>query len=387
MNDDLRLEKSTTVAAADGSAASSVSPPLGALLELTHRCPLRCPYCSNPLEMERVAAEMTTESWLGVIDQLADLGVLQVHFSGGEPTVRRDLVDLIRRTTAHGIYSNLITSGISIDQERFEQLVTAGLDHVQISFQDAEAVSAERISHVRGVQDKKLAFAGWVRESGLPLTVNAVMHRQNIHNIEAMIELAVDLQATRLEVAHVQYYGWALKNRDALMPSREQLDRTTEVVDLARMKYRGQLVIDYVIPDYYAQQPKACMGGWARRFVNITPSGKVLPCHAAETITDLHFETVQQQSLREIWYQSSAFQRFRGTDWMPEPCRGCDQREIDWGGCRCQALAITGDASATDPACVKSPQHADMQKIANQAAAAPTPKSFHYRRFAISNPV
>lgn len=386
MNNELTWEKDAAASTEAGTAATSISPPLGALLELTHRCPLQCPYCSNPLEMERVAAEMTTESWLQVIDQLADLGILQVHFSGGEPTVRRDLVDLIRRTTALGIYSNLITSGVAIDRERFTQLVTAGLDHVQISFQDAEPASAERISHVSGVQAKKLTFAAWVQEAGLPLTVNAVMHRQNIHNIDAMIQLAIDLRAARLEVAHVQYYGWALKNRDALMPSRDQLDKTTEAVNLARAKYRGQLVIDYVVPDYYAQQPKACMGGWARRFVNITPSGKVLPCHAAETITDLNFETIQQRSLREIWFESPAFQRFRGTDWMPEPCRSCDQREIDWGGCRCQALAITGNASATDPACAKSPQHHDMQMIAGRAAASVTPTSFHYRRFATDNP-
>lgn len=360
------------------------APPLAALLELTHRCPLQCPYCSNPLELERVAGELTTESWLRVIDELAELGVLQVHYSGGEPTIRRDLAELIRRTTARGIYSNLITSGVAIDRGRFLELVAAGLDHVQLSFQDAEPVSAARISHVEDVQAKKLAFAAWVREAGLPLTVNAVMHRQNIENIDAMIDLAIDLQASRLEVAHVQYYGWALANRDALMPSRAQLDKTTQAVTAAREKYRGRLVIDYVIPDYYAQQPKACMGGWARQFMNITPSGKVLPCHAAETITELDFDSVTTRSLREIWYGSPAFQRFRGTDWMPDLCRTCDQREIDWGGCRCQALAMAGAASETDPACAKSPRHAEMLRIAEDAAAHPS-RPFHYRRFAPSN--
>ncbi|HVJ40262.1 MAG TPA: pyrroloquinoline quinone biosynthesis protein PqqE [Dongiaceae bacterium] len=367
------------VAPEEPPRGAGVAPPLAALLELTHRCPLQCPYCSNPLELERVAGELTTEQWLQVIDELSDLGVLQVHFSGGEPTVRRDLVDLVRRTSARGIYSNLITSGAAIDHARFLDLVAAGLDHVQLSFQDAEPISAARISQVKGIQEKKLTFAAWVREAGLPLTVNAVMHRQNIDNIEAMIELAITLQASRLEVAHVQYYGWALANRDALMPSRAQLEQTTKAVSQAREKYRGRLVIDYVVPDYYARQPKACMGGWARQFMNITPSGKVLPCHAAETITELHFEQVKDRSLREIWYGSEAFSRFRGTDWMPEPCRSCDQREIDWGGCRCQALAITGSASATDPACFRSPLHRDMQALAEEAAGSAT-KPFIYRR-------
>lgn len=366
-------------APAEQAHNAAVAPPLAALLELTHRCPLQCPYCSNPLELERLAAELTTEQWLDAIDQLSDLGVLQVHLSGGEPTVRRDLAQLIGRTTARGIYSNLITSGVAIDRARFFELVDAGLDHVQLSFQDSEPDSAARISQVKDVQEKKLTFAGWVREAGLPLTVNAVMHRQNIDNIDAMIDLAIELQASRLEVAHVQYYGWALANRDALMPSRAQLEQTTAAVSKARERYRGRLVIDYVVPDYYAHQPKACMGGWARQFVNITPSGKVLPCHAAETITELHFERLTDRSLREIWYDSEAFSRFRGTSWMPEPCRSCDQREIDWGGCRCQALAITGSAAATDPACFKSPRHLAMQALADTAAASAT-GPFLYRR-------
>lgn len=361
-----------------GPGPAAVSPPVAALLELTHRCPLQCPYCSNPLKLEQVANELTTQSWLDVIDQLADLGVLQVHLSGGEPTLRQDLADIVHRTAECGIYSNLITSGAAISRARFFALVAAGLDHAQLSFQDSEPASAARISHVSDIQERKLAFAGWVREAGLPLTVNVVMHRHNIDRIDAMIRLAVDLQAARLEVAHAQYYGWALANRDALMPSREQLDATTAAVVRAREEYRDRLVIDYVVPDYYARQPKACMGGWAQRFINITPSGTVLPCHAAETISELEFDSVAERRLQEIWYQSPAFQRFRGIAWMPELCRNCDQREVDWGGCRCQALAITGIASEADPACAKSPRHHDLQRLASEATKSP-PGPFRYR--------
>ncbi len=357
-----------------------LEPPLAALLELTHRCPLQCPYCSNPLEMERARDELPTADWLRVIREAADLGILQIHFSGGEPTVRRDLPELIRGAHAAGLYTNLITSGVAIDPDRFLGLVEAGLDHAQLSIQDTDAESAERIGHYPGAQAKKLAFAGWVTEAGLPLTLNAVVHRQNLDRLEEMIDLAVGLGAGRLEVAHVQYYGWALHNRDALMPSREQLDAASAVVEAARQRLHGKLVIDYVVPDYYARRPKACMGGWGRRFLNITPSGKVLPCHAAETIPGLGFESVRDKPLAEIWAASDAFQRFRGTAWMPEPCRSCAQREVDWGGCRCQALALTGRADATDPACVLSPFHDAMLGLAETAAHSEAPPDFVYRR-------
>ncbi|MGK9166325.1 pyrroloquinoline quinone biosynthesis protein PqqE [Inquilinus limosus] len=360
--------------------APRLEPPLAALLELTHRCPLQCPYCSNPLEMERARDELATADWLRVIREAADLGILQIHFSGGEPTVRRDLPELIRGAHEAGLYTNLITSGVAIDRDRFLGLVEAGLDHAQLSIQDTDPASAERIGHYPGAQAKKLAFAGWVTEAGLPLTLNAVVHRQNLDRLAEMIDLAVELGAGRLEVAHVQYYGWALHNRDALMPSREQLDAASAVVEAARERLHGRLVIDYVVPDYYARRPKACMGGWGRRFLNITPSGKVLPCHAAETIPGLGFESVRDKPLAEIWAASDAFQRFRGTAWMPEPCRSCPQREIDWGGCRCQALALTGRADATDPACALSPFHGAMLDLAETAAHSTAPPDFVYRR-------
>jgi len=362
------------------SISPRLEPPLAALLELTHRCPLQCPYCSNPLEMERARDELSTEEWLRVIREAAALGILQVHFSGGEPTVRRDLPELVRGAHDAGLYSNLITSGVAIDRDRFLGLVEAGLDHAQLSIQDSDAESAERIGHYPGAQAKKLAFAGWVREAGLPLTLNAVVHRQNLDRLEEMIGLAVELGAARLEVAHVQYYGWALRNRDALMPSRDQLDRASAAVEAARDRLRGRLVIDYVVPDYYARRPKACMGGWGRRFLNITPIGRVLPCHAAETIPGLGFGSVRDRPLAEIWAGSDAFERFRGTGWMPEPCRSCDQREVDWGGCRCQALALTGQADATDPACALSPFHDAMLGLAESAAHGTAPPDFVYRR-------
>ncbi|HET6160209.1 MAG TPA: pyrroloquinoline quinone biosynthesis protein PqqE [Dongiaceae bacterium] len=355
------------------------TPPLAALLELTHRCPLQCPYCSNPLELERAKGELSTDEWSRVLDEAAELGILQVHFSGGEPAVRRDLPDLVAHAREAGLYSNLITSGVTLDQPRIAKLAAAGLDHVQLSIQDVDHQTAAFIANYPGVQGKKLAFARMVREAGLPLTINAVINRHNITRVERMIDLAVSLGAGRVEIAHAQYYGWAIRNRAALMPTLAQVQEATTHVEAARERLRGQIVIDYVLPDYYARQPKACMGGWGRQFLNITPSGEVLPCHAAQTIPGLVFESVRHKPLAEIWAASEAFERFRGTDWMPEPCRSCDQREVDWGGCRCQALAITGNAAATDPACALSNAHADLRALADAASSEPPP-DFVYRR-------
>jgi len=353
--------------------------PFALLAELTHRCPLKCPYCSNPLELERAAAELDTAGWKRVLDQAAALGVLQVHFSGGEPTARSDLEELVRHAAGRGLYSNLITSGVLLDEKRLAALADAGLDHVQLSFQDAEPKNADRIGGYAGGHQKKMALARWVRAAGLPLTVNAVVHRQNLDRLEAIIELALAFEAQRLEVAHVQYYGWALKNRAALMPSRAQLEAATRIVEAARARLKGIMLIDYVVPDYYAKQPKACMGGWGRQFLNISPAGKVLPCHAAESIAGMAFERVQDRSLQEIWLNSPAFERFRGTAWMPEPCQSCERREIDWGGCRCQAFALAGDAAAVDPACGFAPTHAALVATAERESAM-TPPEFIYRR-------
>jgi pyrroloquinoline quinone biosynthesis protein E len=354
-------------------------PPLGLLAELTHRCPLQCPYCSNPLELERATGELLTGEWLRVFEEAAALGVLQLHLSGGEPTLRKDLEALVAGARDLGLYTNLITSGVTLDRARIEALAEAGLDHVQLSFQGRSPDRADRIGGFRGGHEKKLLTARAVRAAGLPLTVNAVVHRQNIDEIPAMIGLALEVDAQRIEVAHVQYYGWALANRAALMPSPAQLEEATGVVEQARATLRGRLMIDYVIPDYYARRPKPCMGGWGRTALNVTPRGKVMPCHAAANFADLDFPSVRERSLRWIWQESAAFQRFRGTGWMAEPCRSCALKEVDFGGCRCQAMALTGDPHATDPACDLSPHHRALVAIA-EAESAAAPPAFVYRR-------
>ena len=361
-----------------GTAVTEFEPPLAILAELTHRCPLQCPYCSNPLELERVSAELDTAAWQRVLREAAELGVLQVHFSGGEPMARKDLPALVRTATDCGLYSNLITSAVLLNERSLGVLIEAGIEHVQISFQDAEPEGGDLIGNYRGGHEKKLAAARLVFASGLPLTLNFVVHRLNLERLPRMIELAQELGARRIEVAHVQYYGWGLANRDALLPTREQLEWATETVEAARARLAGSLVIDYVVPDYYASRPKACMGGWARRFINISPAGKALPCHAAESLPGFEFPSVRTQSLRDIWNESPAFLRFRGTGWMPEPCKSCDRREIDWGGCRCQAFALTGDAARTDPACALAPDRAVMTEAIEGARVSTRP--FAYRR-------
>ncbi len=271
----------------------AIEPPLAVLAELTHRCPLQCPYCSNPVRLAGASGELTTAEWRDVLTQAADIGALQVHFSGGEPTARRDLVDLVRHAVSVGLYSNLITSGVLLDQARVDALAEAGLDHVQISFQDADDLNGDRVAGLAGAQKKKREVAAMVRRTGLPLTVNLVVHRQNLGSLAAMLDMAVGLGAARIEVAHVQYYGWALANRDALLPTRAQLDRATEEVEAARLRLAGAVVIDYVVPDYYAHLPKSCMGGWGRRFLTVTPTGLVLPCHAAESLPGFAFPSVR----------------------------------------------------------------------------------------------
>jgi PqqA peptide cyclase len=356
-----------------------IDPPLALLAELTHRCPLACPYCSNPVELERAASELSEQEWRRVLGEAAALGVLQVHFSGGEPMARRDLLGLITAANGHGLYGNLITSGTLGGEREIEAFAAAGLKHVQLSFQDFAPENCDRIAGLAGAHARKTRFASAVRAAGLPLTLNVVVHRQNLAGVAEMIDMALALGARRIEIAHVQYYAWALKNRGALLPSRRQVEEATHVVESAREKLKGVLAIDYVVPDYHGRRPKSCMNGWGRQFLNVTPSGKALPCHAAETLPGIAFPSVRDSSLAEIWYRSDAFNRFRGTDWMAEPCRSCERREIDWGGCRCQAFLLAGDAGRADPVCALSPDHGIVEAARQEAERAPDP--FVYRRY------
>ncbi|MBB3884201.1 pyrroloquinoline quinone biosynthesis protein E [Acetobacter oeni] len=357
-------------------SSSPSPPPMSLLAELTHRCPLQCPYCSNPLALEPKTGELSTEDWFRVLDEAAALGVLQVHFSGGEPMARKDLPDLVRRAVRNGLYTNLITSGVLMDAASLERLSAAGLDHVQLSFQDVDEDGAALIGGMKGAQAKKIEAARLVVADGMPLTLNFVVHRLNVERIPRMFDLAEALGARRVEIAHTQYYGWGLKNRAALLPTRAQLEQSERDVAVARERFGTRMAIDFVTPDYYADEPKPCMGGWGQRFVNITPVGRVLPCHAAETISGVVFPSVREAALGTIWNDSEIFRMFRGTDWMPEPCRSCDRKEIDWGGCRCQALALTGRAEAADPVCRRTAGRAVVD-----AALRESDKTFAYRSY------
>ena len=362
----------------DEAAELCALAPVGLLAELTHRCPLQCPYCSNPIELESVKNELTTEEWCSVMRQAGEMGILQIHLSGGEPTARKDLEEIVKAAADAGLYTNLITAAVNLKRDRLETLQKLGLDHVQISFQDVDPAGADRIGAYPGALQKKLEVARWVTELGMPLTINAPIHRHNIHNVPRYIDMAVELGAQRLEVAHAQYYGWAFLNRAALIPTYEETVASIEYVEAARERLKGVLTIDMVVPDYYAKRPKPCMGGWGKGFMNITPGGKVLPCHAAESIPELHFDNVRDRKLVDIWMNSDAFNAFRGTDWMKEPCKSCAFREVDFGGCRCQAMAITKDPRNTDPACSLSPYHAEMVRLAKEEAARPATE-FVYR--------
>ncbi len=354
--------------------------PVGLLAELTHRCPLSCPYCSNPLELARPQTELDAATWARVFHEAADLGVLQLHLSGGEPASRRDLEEIVAAARAADLYVNLITSGIGLTEKRLGALAAAGLDHVQLSVQDTDAGGSDRIGGYPGFA-RKMDVARWTRALNLPLTLNAPLHRANVHHARAFIEMALEMEAGRIELAHVQYYGWALANRAALMPTRAQLDDTIAVVDAARAELAGRLVIDFVLPDYYASAPKPCMGGWGREVIVVAPDGAVMPCHAARSLPGLTFQSVRDMPLAEIWREGPAFNLYRGTDWMKAPCRGCARAEADWGGCRCQALALAGDAAAADPVCDLSPAHARLKALAEAEAGAPPPP-YRYRTFA-----
>jgi pyrroloquinoline quinone biosynthesis protein E len=353
---------------AGGSVERRSPVPLGLLAELTYRCPLQCTYCANPLNLADYRDELDTAAWLDVFAQARALGVLQLHLSGGEPGLRRDLVDLVAAANRLGLYTNLVTSGISLNAPRIAGLADAGLDHFQLSLQDAEAAPADQVAG-RAAHERKLVVAEAVRAAGLPLTINVVLHRANVGHIPAIAELADRLGADRLELAHTQFYGWALRNRASLMPTREQVDRAARDVAEVRERYGFEVV--HVAADYYDPRPKPCNYGWGARQLTVTPDGRVLPCLAAETLPGLEVPSVRAGSLADIWYESPAFRKFRGTAWLPEPCSGCALKEIDFGGCRCQAYQLTGDATVTDPVCDLS-EHHDLV-LAGTAELTPEP--------------
>ncbi|WP_322480682.1 pyrroloquinoline quinone biosynthesis protein PqqE [Thermogemmatispora sp.] len=344
---------------------SSKLRPFGLLAELTYRCPLHCPYCSNPVQLsqEQLESELTTAEWQRVIREAASLGVLHLLFSGGEPLLRRDLSILVATARSAGLYTNLLTSAIGLTRRRLRELQEAGLDSVQISFQADEAALANGIAGCPGAHERKLEAARLVQACGLPLTINLVLHRGNIERLPALIALAEQLGAQRLELANTQYLGWAFSNRAVLLPTRAQVHQAEITVRAAQERLRGRMEIVYILPDYHAERPKPCMYGWGRRYLSITPDGAVLPCQNARIIPDLHFDNIRQRSLASIWKQSEAFERFRGSQWMPEPCRSCPLREHDFGGCRCQAFLLTGNAANTDPACSLSPHRHRLLSI------------------------
>ncbi|MFN2542691.1 MAG: pyrroloquinoline quinone biosynthesis protein PqqE [Chthoniobacterales bacterium] len=336
--------------------------PYALLAEITYKCPLRCPYCSNPTHV-RDDVDLTTSEWQRVIGEAAALGVLQIGFSGGEPLVRRDLGELVRAARGANLYSNLITSGVGLNKERVNELREAGLDSVQLSFQADDVDLADEIAGAHAHQ-LKLEAARHVRKAGLPLSLNFVIHRRNIDRLPQMIELAERLEANRVELANAQFYGWAFLNRAALLPSRGQVDGAREVAGVAKTRLAGKIDIYYVLPDYYESRPKPCLNGWGQRYLTVNAIGGVLPCPTASSaIPEMRFENVRDRSLDWIWRESESFNAFRGTDWMSEPCRNCPQREIDFGGCRCQAALITGDSANTDPVCEFSPHRARVDNF------------------------
>ncbi len=357
---------------------SAAPRPYTLVAELTYKCPLRCVYCSNPLDWARHGEELGTADWLRVLAEAEELGVVQLNLTGGEPLVRTDLEALIARARGLDLYTNLITSGIPLTRERLRGFRELGLDAVQLSIQDVSAPASDRIAGLRSF-DKKLEVAAWVKEIGFPLTLNTVLHRDNLDRVAEVVALAERLGAERLELANTQYLGWALPNRRALLPTRGQLDGARAVAAEARRRLRGRMEVLFVTPDYYAEFPKSCMDGWGRRFLLVSPDGLVLPCHAAHTLPQLTFDSVRARPLGEIWRDSPAFNAFRGEAWMPEPCRSCERRAIDFGGCRCQAFHLTGRAEATDPACSLSPDHGLIEAARREAEAGDTDTGLVYR--------
>jgi len=347
-----------------------INPPLWLLAELTYRCPLQCPYCSNPLDFAQQEKELTTAQWIEVFKQARQMGAVQLGFSGGEPLVRKDLPELIRAARELGFYTNLITSGIGLSEKKIDTFAQAGLDHIQISFQASDETLNAALAGSQKAFQQKLAMAKAVKAHGYPMVLNFVLHRHNIDQIDRIIDLSLELEADDVELATCQFYGWAQLNREGLLPTREQIVQAEAVVQRYREKMSASSNLAnllFVTPDYYEERPKGCMGGWGAIFLSVTPEGMALPCHSARQLP-VQFPSVLEHTLQEIWYESFGFNKYRGIDWMPEPCRSCDEKEQDFGGCRCQAFMLTGNADNADPVCSKSPHHGKILEARQQAA-------------------
>lgn len=348
-----------------GSDSKQNKPPLWLLAELTYRCPLQCPYCSNPVEIAKYKDELSTEDWIRVMRQARKMGAAQLGFSGGEPLARRDLEALIAEARSLGYYTNLITSGVGMDEKRVKTFKEAGLDHIQISFQASDEELNNYLGGTRSFQHKQ-EMARVVKEHEYPMVLNIVLHRKNVDQIRDILDMTVALKADYVELASTQYYGWSRVNIEQLLPTREQLARAEKTAREYQEKMRDKMKIIYVIPDYFENRPKACMNGWGSIFLTIAPDGSALPCHAAAQLPGLEFPNVRDHSVSQIWNDSDAFNRFRGFDWMKEPCRSCPEKEKDFGGCRCQAYMLTGDAANADPVCDKSPHHSQLHEEVNR---------------------
>ena len=348
--------------------------PFSLLCELTYRCPLQCPYCSNPLDFARHTDELKTGEWQRVLTEAATLGVVQAHFSGGEPLLRADAPQIIRHARGLGLYTNLSTGGTLLTEKLAGELREAGLDSLQVSLQDADAENSDRMAGGAPSFEKKINAARLVKRTGFSLTLNVVLQRQNIGRIESMIALAEELGAERLELANTQFNGWALKNRAALLPSRAQVEFAAEAARQARERLKGRMEILYVLPDYFEPFPKPCLHGWGRVFLTVAADGTVLSCQTAREIRGLKFDNARERSLETIWFESETFCKFRGTGWLPEPCQSCPRKEMDFGGCRCQAFLLAGDAAVTDPACSLAPQHHLIAEALAESEAATDPK-------------
>ena len=355
-----------TSAPSTPSTQPAITPPFWLLAELTYRCPLHCVFCYNPMNYAAIQNELTTAEWVKVMREARQLGAAQLGFSGGEPLMRDDLEELVDEAHRLGFYTNLITSGVGLNEKRIQALKTAGLDHIQLSFQDSTQEMNDFLSSTKTFELKK-RVAALIKQYDYPMVMNVVLHRHNLPHIDKIIEMALSLEAEYVELANTQYYGWAMKNREHLIPSHQQLIEAEAIVNQYREKIGKTCKLLFVVPDYFENRPKACMNGWGSVFLGVGPDGAALPCHNAREIPGLDIPNVRDHSMREIWYESKAFNFFRGYEWMQEPCRSCDEKSKDFGGCRCQALMLAGDASKTDPVCSKSPDHGVIEKIIHMA--------------------